>query len=48
MYGETKRDLRDILKKLCEMKGVQIIEGKICVDVDRRGNCDDNQKLRTV
>ena len=32
MYGETKRDLRDILKKLCEMKGVQIIEGKICVD----------------
>ena len=32
MYGETKRDLRDILKKLCEMKGVKIIEGKICVD----------------
>lgn len=32
MYGETKKDLRDILKKLCEMKGIQIIEGKICVD----------------
>ena len=32
MYGETKKDLRDIIKKLCEMKGVQIIEGKICVD----------------
>lgn len=31
MYGETKKDLRDILKKLCEMKGIQIIEGKICV-----------------
>ena len=32
MYGETQHDLRDIIKKLCEMKGVQIIEGKICVD----------------
>ena len=32
MYGETKKDLRDIIKKLCEMKGVQILEGKICVD----------------
>lgn len=32
MFGETKKDLRDIIKKLCEMKGVQILEGKICVD----------------
>ena len=28
MYGELKRDLVEILKKLCEMKQVQIIEGK--------------------
>ena len=32
MFGETKAEIRDILKKLCEMKSVQIIEGKICVD----------------
>lgn len=32
MYGETKRDLVEIIKKLCEMKQVQIIEGKVCVD----------------
>ena len=32
MYGELKKDLVDIIKKLCEMKQVQIIEGKICKD----------------
>ena len=32
MYGELKRDLVEILKKLCEMKQVQIIEGKVCRD----------------
>ena len=32
MYGETKRDLAEIFKKLCEMKQVQLIEGKICKD----------------
>lgn len=32
MYGEVKKDIRDIIKKLCEMKGVQIIEGKVCID----------------
>ena len=32
MFGELKRDLVEILKKLCDMKQVQIIEGKICVD----------------
>ena len=32
MYGETKRDLVEIIKKLCEMKQVQLIEGKICRD----------------
>ena len=32
MYGELKRDLVEILKKLCEMKQVQIIEVKVCKD----------------
>ena len=32
MYGETKRDIVEIIKKLCEMKQVQLIDGKVCVD----------------
>ena len=32
MYGQNKKDLVEIIKKLCEMKGVQLIEGKVCVD----------------
>lgn len=32
MYGSNKRDLVEIIKKLCEMKGIQLIEGKVCVD----------------
>ena len=27
MYGELKRELAEILKKLCEMKQVRLIEG---------------------
>ncbi len=32
MYGETKKDLVEIIKKLCEMKQVQLIDGRVCVD----------------
>ena len=32
MYGELKKDLVEIIKKLCEMKQVQITEGKVCKD----------------
>ncbi len=32
MYGETKRDLVEIIKKLCEMKQVELIDGRICRD----------------
>ena len=32
MFGQNKKDLVEIIKKLCEMKGVQLIEGKVCVD----------------
>ena len=32
MYGSNKKDIAEIVKKRCEMKGVQLIEGKVCVD----------------
>jgi len=32
MYGEVKEDVREIIKKLCEYKGVTILEGSVCVD----------------
>lgn len=32
MYGQVKRDIVDILKKLCEMKQIQLIDWKVCVD----------------
>ena len=30
MYGETKKDLVAIIKKLCEMKQVDLIDGRVC------------------
>jgi putative transposase len=32
MYGKLKADVREILKKLCEYKGVKIVEGAVCSD----------------
>lgn len=32
MYGAVKKDIVDIFKKLIEMKGVLLIEGKVCKD----------------
>lgn len=32
MYGETKKDLVEIIKKLCEMKQVNLIDGRVCID----------------
>lgn len=32
VYGQVKKDIVDILKKLCEMKQIQLIDGKVCVD----------------
>ncbi len=32
MYGQNKRNLVEIIKKLCEMKSVPLLEGKVCVD----------------
>lgn len=32
MYGELRTDIREIIKKLCEYKGVAIVEGSVCID----------------
>ena len=32
MYGEVKVEVGEILRKLCEMKQITLIEGKVCVD----------------
>lgn len=32
MYGNVKADVREILKKLCEFKKVEIVEGAVCAD----------------
>jgi len=32
MYGETKKSVVEILRKLCEMKGVVLIKGAVCKD----------------
>ena len=32
IYGQLKKDIGEILRKLCEQKGVEIIEAEACVD----------------
>ncbi len=32
IYGQLKKDIREILRKLCEQKGVEIIEAEACPD----------------
>ena len=32
IYGQLRRDIGEILRKLCEQKGVEIIEAETCVD----------------
>jgi len=32
MYGEVRKDLREILRKLCEFKQVEILEGSVSID----------------
>ena len=32
MYGELKKDIVEIIKKLCEMKQVELIDGRVCRD----------------
>ena len=33
MYGANKKDIVEIIKKLCEMKDVMLIEGKVCASM---------------
>lgn len=32
LYGRVRTDVRDIIKMLCQYRGVEIIEGAVCVD----------------
>ena len=32
IYGKLKKDLGKILRKLCEYKGIEVIEGTACID----------------
>ncbi|MEE3488886.1 MAG: IS200/IS605 family transposase [Bulleidia sp.] len=32
MYGALRRDIREILKELCDMKDVELIKGAVCPD----------------
>ena len=31
-YGEKRESIREIIRRLCQWKGVEIIEGEICPD----------------
>ena len=31
-YADKRMEIREILRKLCEWKGVEIIEGEVCID----------------
>ena len=32
MYGKIRTDVREVLKKLCKMKDVTLVEGAVCAD----------------
>ena len=32
IYGQLRRDVGQIIRKLCEYKGVGLVEGKACID----------------
>ena len=32
IYGKLRQELRTILKRLCEYKGVEVVEGTMCID----------------
>jgi len=32
LYAQVRADVRDIIKTLCNYKGVEIIEGAVCID----------------
>jgi putative transposase len=32
LYGKLREDVREIIRKLCEYKNVEIVEGSVCTD----------------
>ena len=46
MYGELKRDIVEIIKMLCEMKQVVLIDGKECRDQIYSVNSTENECIR--
>lgn len=32
IYGKLRKDLGSILRRLCEYKGIEVIEGTLCID----------------
>lgn len=32
LYGQLRGDVREIIKMLCKYKGVEIVEGAVCID----------------
>ncbi|MCJ7840913.1 IS200/IS605 family transposase [Lederbergia sp. NSJ-179] len=32
MYGKLRKDVREIIRKLCECKGIEIVEGSVSID----------------
>ena len=39
IYGNIKADIGKMLRKLCEYKGVEIIEAEACKDHDLNASC---------
>ena len=32
IYGQLRNELKTVLRKLCEYKGLEVLEGKMCID----------------
>jgi len=32
IYGKLRKELKEILKRLCKYKGVKVVEGSMCID----------------
>ena len=32
MYGQVRKDVREVIRKLCKMREVELIEGAVCAD----------------
>ena len=32
MYGQVRRDVVEVIRKICQMEGIEIMEGAVCKD----------------